>query len=273
MVWASATEPVLAHEDIEIQIKAVTARIAESPRDATLFHRRGDLRRIHEEWDAALADFERALELDPKLAPAMTGKAAVLLATARADEALPLATRATHLAPDDTHAHLVEARVLAALDQTEKADAAYARALSTLDQPTAEVFLERAEQLRRRGRTFFPRAVDVLQDGIERIGPVVTLAEPLIDLQIASGLPDEALATCDRVLKASGPNPRWLLRRGDLLLLVGKPDEAASTYLSVLDRIAALPERRRRTAAIMELEKSANTGLERAKTGRGDDAK
>jgi tetratricopeptide (TPR) repeat protein len=60
---ASAGAP--AHGPLEEQIEKVTAEIARDPTNTQLYVRRGELRRVHEEWDAALADYRRASVLAP----------------------------------------------------------------------------------------------------------------------------------------------------------------------------------------------------------------
>jgi predicted Zn-dependent protease len=75
-----AVNPVAAaHPEIEARITAVTSRIAAEPGDPALYFERGELYRQHEAWDAALADYERAMARDPAMAAANLARARVLL--------------------------------------------------------------------------------------------------------------------------------------------------------------------------------------------------
>ena len=58
---------VLAHPGIDQQLADLTLRVNEQPENAELRVQRGELHRIHRDWPAAQADFERARELDPDL--------------------------------------------------------------------------------------------------------------------------------------------------------------------------------------------------------------
>jgi hypothetical protein len=61
----AATTGVLGHGAVQAQIDAATAAIARARSHAQLYRRRGELHRVHEDWDAALADFDRAATLAP----------------------------------------------------------------------------------------------------------------------------------------------------------------------------------------------------------------
>lgn len=55
------------HGGLHEAIEAVSAVIARSPGDAALFLRRAELRRLHQDWQAAEADYAHALALQPEL--------------------------------------------------------------------------------------------------------------------------------------------------------------------------------------------------------------
>src|SRR5439155_925722 len=58
---------VWAHGELDEQIAAVTKRIEKDPRNAALHLKRGQLHRMHREWDATMADLDQASMLDPDL--------------------------------------------------------------------------------------------------------------------------------------------------------------------------------------------------------------
>src|SRR5262245_7785095 len=72
--------PGLAHGDLHEQIAAATSQIEKNPKNAELYLKRGELHRAHEDWDAALADYERAAILNPKLIVVDLARGKVLLA-------------------------------------------------------------------------------------------------------------------------------------------------------------------------------------------------
>jgi hypothetical protein len=73
------------HADIADRIAAVSARITASPGDAELFFRRAELHRIHGDWAAAAADYDRAASIAPALEAVHLGRGHLLL-----DQGLPV---------------------------------------------------------------------------------------------------------------------------------------------------------------------------------------
>src|ERR1044072_144612 len=79
--------PCLAfgHADIETQIAAVTERIEKEPLNAELYLKRGELQRMHANWQEAEADYSRAAKLNPKLATVELARGNMLLDSGRAE--------------------------------------------------------------------------------------------------------------------------------------------------------------------------------------------
>ena len=63
LVLCLAVLPAAAHLDLEIQIANVSEAIAREPENATLYLKRGELYRAHEEWSASESDFLTARKL------------------------------------------------------------------------------------------------------------------------------------------------------------------------------------------------------------------
>ena len=61
-----AALPAFAHPDILLRIEAATEQIAASGERADLLYRRGELHRLHDDYDNAWKDYERARVLAPK---------------------------------------------------------------------------------------------------------------------------------------------------------------------------------------------------------------
>ena len=64
-----------AHGALHEQIEALGKSIALAPRNPVLYVKRGELRRMHQEWTAAVSDFQQALAIDGKTADAVLGLA------------------------------------------------------------------------------------------------------------------------------------------------------------------------------------------------------
>jgi predicted Zn-dependent protease len=85
-----AAGATFAHGDLHEAIDAVSQVIAQSPGDAGLFLRRAELRRMHEDWPAAEADYAKARSLQPDLDAVTFGLAQMRLAQGRENDAMKL---------------------------------------------------------------------------------------------------------------------------------------------------------------------------------------
>ena len=242
-----------AHDDIDVQVAALTERISLTPDDSDLYHRRAELHRAHEEFALALADYDQALKRAPDQVASHVGRSSALLANGQPGQALASANRASSLQPDSAEAHLALARALAALGRGNEADKAYTRATNLHTRPTPELFLEHAASLRGQQPPNRSRAIEVLRDGTSTVGALVTLISPLIDLLLDAGDAEAALAVCDQLPRSLTNTPNWLVRRASVLAALNRVPEAHQTYRAAQQAIARLPERRRKTAAMTGL--------------------
>lgn len=252
---------VLAHGTLDEQIQAVTAQIAQDPSAAPLYLRRGELHRIHEDWDAALADYERAAALAPvdDTIDFLRGRA-LLQAGAPAPARMAL-DRYLARHPDHAEALITRARALRALAQFRAAAADYTRAIERLPRPDPDHYLERARiQVAARE---VKAALAGLDAGIARLGPVPALQLFAIELELKRGRVDAALARLDTVAAQSPRQETWLARRGDILAQAGRRTEARSAYAAALAAIEALPAGARQTKAVIDLEGQVRNALAR----------
>jgi tetratricopeptide (TPR) repeat protein len=273
-LWLVAS-PASAHGDLHEQIAAITREIAAHPRDARLYVKRGELHRFHGEIRAALSDYDRALSLDPASADAQLGRARALLAANRVQAARHALTKFVQARPDDAEGHLTFARCLARVGRPRDAAAEYSRAIALLPRPSPDVYVERARAFVFAGdRT---AAIGGLDEGLRRLGPVVSLEVSAIDFEVAARNWDGALARVDRIV-ARTPRPEsWLARRGDILAAAARPGEARTAFQEALAAIERLPPRLRETRAMRRLEARVRGSLQaseiRSVTEEKNDAK
>ena len=69
-----------------------------------------------------------------------------------------------------------------------------------------------------------------LDDGMARLGPLVTLTIEAIDCERQLQRYDAALRRLDRLTAAAGPHPQWTLQRGMILLAAGRSAEARAAF-------------------------------------------
>jgi tetratricopeptide (TPR) repeat protein len=250
-----------AHDGLDAQIASVTAQIAADATRADLFVRRGELHRAARHWTEALADLDRAASLDPALSSVDLVRARVLLDAGRATDAVDSASRFLEHQPDHAGAVVVRARARARLGLVREADGDFAQALAL--QPLPELYIERARLLSRSGRTGMERAVQALDEGVARLGPIVTLELEAIGFDVRLKRYDAALARVERAGAQTTRKEEWLARRGAILERAGRADEAREAYQAALTAISTLPSWTQATPASAALRTRLQNDLRR----------
>jgi tetratricopeptide (TPR) repeat protein len=257
-----ATPTLIAHGDLHQQIAEVTARIRKDPRNPLLYVERGQLYRTNKQYRSSLADCARALRLDPVLKEAHLCRVLTLAVSAPKATAVRELTAVLDRYPDAVDARVARARLFAAMGRFAEADQDYAAAVSRHASP--DWYLEWSAALKR-GR--HPRAIVVLDEGIATLGPIVTLQDAAIDLDVAAGRYDAALARVDTVVQQIPKSPLWLVRKAVILERAKRLDAAQDAYLHTIAVIEKLPGGRR-TRAVEQVLVKARAGA--ARTGRGN---
>jgi len=118
-------------------------------------------------------------------------------------------------------------------------------------------------------REQWAEAVRGLDDGLQRLGPLVTLQLFAIDAELKLKNYDGALARVDKVAERSPRKETWLARRGEILVQAGRSDEARRAYESALAALQTLPPTRRNVPAMQELSKRIQKQIDtlRAESG------
>lgn len=265
LLAGAAGQPAHAHPGIDEQLEEVTARLAATPDDARLFLRRGELYRLHGDPKAARADFDRARSLDPELVIVEFCLGRLLLEDGKPQAALAHLDTFLARRPDDADGRATRGRALAALGRHAEAAADFDRAIGKPrgEAPLPEYYLERARAYAAAGPEYVERALQGLDEGLERLGEPVTLQLFAIELEMQRGAHDAALTRVDRIAAQSARDEPWLMRRGAILEIAGRREEAMQAYRATIASIDSLPAGRRANRAVRRLQDEAASALER----------
>jgi tetratricopeptide (TPR) repeat protein len=162
--------------------------------------------------------------------------------------------------PDHVEGFVTRARVLAKMGARVQAAQDFTQALTLAPAPEPELYLERAQVLAEDER-HIQDALRGLDEGIHRLGPVVTLQLLAIDLESRRKNYDAALARLDLIAAQSERKEMWLVRRAEILRNAGRIEEARATFKAALLAIESLPPDRRQNRAVSALELRARSGL------------
>jgi len=240
-----------AHENLLAFIDRLTIQLSTNRNNADLLIQRADLYRLHENWVEAQNDYAAAQKLTPDSIPLLTGIAQLLVDT-KADAAARVAFDRV-LARESTNwfALFGRARVLARLGERQAAIADFSRGLALTPAPQAEHFLERATlQAAESGAA---EAIKGLDEGLARLGWMVSLQSAAIDLEVNRHHADEALARLETILARSVRKETWLARKGEILRDAGREQAARAVFSETLNLIDALPPRMKASPNTTEL--------------------
>ena len=126
--------------------------------------------------------------------------------------------------------------------------------------PEPELYLERAQVLGEDKR-YVHEALRGLDEGIKRLGPLVTLELAAIEIELRRKNYDAALTRLDLIAAQSERKEMWLVRRGEILKAAGRNEEAHVAFNAALVAIESLPSARRQSRAITALELRARSAL------------
>jgi tetratricopeptide (TPR) repeat protein len=233
--WGERLENALLTDDAEVAYFDLLAgsTVLPTAARAEALRCRGRAHRDVGRYDAALSDFDRALELSPDDEWAIAGRGETYRLAGRYDEALGEFGRALELDPEDSWALDSRGRTYFALHRYDEALADFDRALAR--DP------EDAWTVGSRGQAYL--ALDRYDEALADFDRAVALA-PESGWTVASrgetyrlaGRYDEALADFDRAV-ARDPEDAWALgTRGQAYLALDRYDEA----LADLDRAIEL---------------------------------
>jgi tetratricopeptide (TPR) repeat protein len=256
---------LMAHGDVHGQIMEITQQIQKSPTNTDLYIRRGELHRSHQDWDSAHADFERALQLNPKLEVIDFVKGRLFSEAGWHLSAKVSLDRFLTKYSNHVDALVVRARTLAKLERRLDAAADYTHAIAVNSEARPELYYERAQVLAADGGPYSKEAVQGLEEGIKKMGPLVTLQLCALDIEVKAKLYDDALKRLDGVTAKSPRKETWLARRGEILQEAGRKAEAREAFSAALKAMETLPPTRRNVPAMIELQQHLREEIEKLK--------
>lgn len=225
---------VVAPADYRISDSERSAILAETPRGAADYVERGFRLMGDGSVAAALADFDKAIELQPAYARAHANRGIALVHQRRFDEAEAALNRARELSADDFVVHQGLGMLNLARDRPQLAVDALTRSLQ-LDPDNSFSLSVRVFAYEQLGKLR-----EALADA-ERVLALDPDARPALwesaRLHAGLGEAEAALAANARLLALEPDDPHYLGNRGELLSRLGRKDEAMAAWAEAIARI------------------------------------
>ena len=256
--FAVACISASAHGPLSESIAAVSAEIAREPNRIELYLSRARLHLQHEDWPAAQADLDRVAVSAPGSAVDLL-RGEVFLKSADFARAGKVFTELIGREPRSVAAHSGLARVQFAMGEFEAAARSFARAADVSEQPDPMLFISQSSAFEKAGRT--ADAIAALDAGMRRLGPLVSLASPAIELELSTGRTDAAVARIDALLAGQPRKEAWLVRRAEILQKAGRAADARVSWEQARAAFATLPEFRQNTPQMAAIRSRIDAAL------------
>jgi len=253
-----------AHVGINEEIETLARLIQQDPTISQLYVSRGEAYRLHGNRDSAIADFRKALNIDPVNVSATIGLVRTYLDQGNNRQAIGLLNRALAREPGNVRALTLRAQANAGTKRPLKAAADYTRAIEQFREPGKPLpgfYLERARAYAAAGDQYVDRALQGLDEGINVLGNIRILELYAVELETERGNFDAALVRFNKILAREARKESMLLQRGDILTAAGLTKEATQDYLAAQAAIDALPLQRRHTSSVRQIQAELDARL------------
>jgi predicted Zn-dependent protease len=244
LVLACGLAPAVAFAHAGLDALDATSReeVAKHPDDPKAHLARARVLQMQGAWDPALEEIELAAARggDPDVLG--QARAFVYLEAGFPRMAKVELDRVLARRPDLYALVFERGRAWLAIGNAEAAARDFGESIAKGPMPTPEQVIMHRDALLGVGKK--EEALAALDAGMARLGHVVSLEMPAIDLELELGRPARALERLDALAKTGPPNPVWIARRGEILEKAGRSAEARAEYEKALALIAQKPAER-----------------------------
>jgi tetratricopeptide (TPR) repeat protein len=250
---------VFGHGTFHDRLAEIERQIAQKPDAAALYEQRAVIYYSHEDWQAALVDLEKADRLSQGQIDTDLLRGQALDAGGQTSAAKAVLDGFISRHSDHGGALTSRARVWMKLKMPREALSDYRAALSQTPNAEPDLVQEVVEALISEQQS--EEAGALLEVHLKRLGNSPGLVMKALELEIALGRYDAALARVD-VLKQTAPRPEpWMARRASVLAQAGRIRESQAAWLALITHLQALPNLERGAHAMQLIAEQAHQAL------------
>ena len=255
-----------SHGDLHEQIDDVSKLLVDDKQKTGLYLKRGKLYLQDGNFHEAIHDFRKSLKLEPALHVVHYHLGEAYLASGRSDAAEQHTRLFIKSLGPETYGGLSRGygllgKIYQKKNKHLEAAQAFEQSLQNNMQPGPIDYLQAAEAYVKSGQNYQHQAVDILDKGIGRLGPIVTLQEAAIELDLLSGSYDAALARVE-TLRSQGINEANIyFKQASIMSTARRFEEAQTCYKKALSEIERLPLHKQQSRAMVKLRLSIEESM------------
>lgn len=225
LLWLSAS----AHEGLHERIEAATNAIKKDPKNAQLYLERAELYRQHSAFALASKDLDSARKLAPEMAVIELLRGKLLLSSKKTTRAEGTVSEFLAKNPDSYEGLVTMSEIKIALKKDAEAVTFLTRAIELSPRDSIDLYIGRAQLQLKIGRG--EDAVNGLDDGMTRLGRLISFETAAIDIEVTRRNFSGAVARLDGLIDKM-PRPwTFLVRKGEVLIMAGRGCEAVEPLL------------------------------------------
>ena len=212
----------LAHGSLHEAIQRKSQQIKENPQDAMLLFERGILYQEHGDIGLALGDFQKVLELEPAYDVCHLPLAQLYRDTGALEQAIMHINYFIKQEPGNPFGYETRASVYRMMGAPLQM-VADLRQMITLKNDNAirpEDYFQLADGILMAHPGQYAPAIEALEEGLQRLGDIISIQSRLIDLEIAGQRYSSALNHIEQAMKPLARKDRWIAKKAEVLKLM-----------------------------------------------------
>ncbi|MCB0596854.1 MAG: metallophosphoesterase [Lewinellaceae bacterium] len=219
------TGHALAHGSLHEAIERKSRQVEESPEDALLRFERGLLYQEHGDIGLALEDFHTALQLEPSYQICHLPMAQLYRDTGALEQALLHINIFLEQEPRNPFGYETRASIYQKQSQFIQA-VADLRTMAALKNDNAirpDDYFKLADGMLLAYPGQYGQAIEALEEGLKRLGDIISLQSRLVELEISAGRYASALQRINQIMAPLPRKDKWLAKRTQVLQLMQQP--------------------------------------------------
>jgi len=222
------------HPDLDLQIDEISRQILQTPSNADLYLKRGDLFRRHNDWLSAARDFKKVRELEPHNAQIDWYEGRLEVNAGHWAEGDELLSR--FLESNEKHASAYHTRAWARwqLGRPQAAAHDYASAILNSERPAPTLYRSLVITQFASGGDLLAQSVATVDAGLQKFPGEISLLGLAVDLALADENGDRAARYMGTLSPGLLELPQWTFRRAVLACLQRDMETAIAGFESLL---------------------------------------
>ncbi len=232
------------HGDLHERIQKVSSEIEAYPDSAQLFLDRGMLNYQHEKYNESIIDLKACSSLKHSSNHLNLTFAKTYLKLEQPKLAIKYLNKTLKSDPNNVLTLRWKGKALQRLNQFDKAAEHFEAVIQHADKTFTENYLEAAFAWEQdSNESSFNNAVEIIEKGIQDLGPLLMFYNKLVNLHANAGLYDNAVKYQNEIIKLSNRKERPYYQRALIYLKDGNVEFARADLLKSKQEIEKLPQR------------------------------